>query len=374
MLELAQREPTNEEMLLITPCLPDEQAADPVVAEIEPAKAPEPVLQEVLVAPEGVPWYDGPLFDTHMHLISLTNPFYGRLVTTAEVTLLMNRHNVQAAIGFYLTPVIGRQVEVDALLQAVKDLDDRIVTLLMPPPFDFGFPFGFMGFSAGTYTRALLEPWYPPYGTFDGFGEIPFYVDNLNSIDPLDSQLDAVYPLVAESKGVVMIHPDQSQSTESYAEVMRRYPEITFLYHGSKDFHGTENHRKVIIELLETYEGDNFYYTVDSGSILHENSLEEGSSIQMDSDSSEQFVELMNRFGVQNLAQHAYDEVSDVIIGNPDLLMWGTDILPSWHFDDAGADLIIDFSRRFIGLLPEEIQEKFAYGNAARVFGRYLDD
>ena len=53
--------------------------------------------------------------------------------------------------------------------------------------------------------------------------------------------------------------------------------------------------------------------------------------------------------------------------------MWGAGFLNSGHFEHAGSGLIIDFVRRYIGLLPEDVQEKFAYRNAQRVFGGYLD-
>lgn len=149
-----------------------------------------------------------------------------------------------------------------------------------------------------------------------------------------------------------MIHPDQGQSVEPYIEVMTKYPEINFLYPGSKDFHGTENRRKVIMELFQSYEGDNFYYTQDSGSVMHDPTLEEGTSIQMDSERSQQFNQSVERYGMQELVQHAFNEHSEVLIYNPDLVMWGTDMLNSWHFDELTADLIVDFSRHVIGLLP----------------------
>ena len=127
-----------------------------------------------------------------MHLISVTNTYYGSLVSSTEVRNMMDRHNIQSGIGFYFPPVFGRQVEIDAVLQAVKDLDDRLVTLLMPPPFDLGFTVAFMGFAVGTYTTSLLEPWYPPNGPFEGFGEIAFYYDDLRSLTPASSQLDNI--------------------------------------------------------------------------------------------------------------------------------------------------------------------------------------
>ena len=61
------------------------------------------------------------------------------------------------------------------------------------------------------------------------------------------------------------------------------------------------------------------------------------------------------------------------MIAYPDRLMFGTDFLAGWHFEDAGSDVIIDFARRFIGLLPEELQEDFAYKNGKNAFGKYLD-
>jgi len=230
-----------------------------------------------------------------------------------------------------------------------------------------------MGFADGTYTRDLLEPWFPPNGPFDGFGEIAFYIDKLQDIGPLDSQLDDVYPLVAESGGVVMSHTTEFQKAADWAEVMRRYPEITFLFHGIRDFHGEENDRAPIIELLDTYEGDNFFYSIDAGPLMHAPGLEDESSIGMNSENGEALTALVDGYGRQRLAEHVYSEFSKEVIDHPDRLLFGTDFLSAWHFEDAGSDVIIDFARRFIGLLPEELQEDFAYKNGQRVFGKYLD-
>ena len=52
--------------------------------------------------------------------------------------------------------------------------------------------------------------------------------------------------------------------------------------------------------------------------------------------------------------------------------MWGTDISYAWHFEEPVTDVVISLSRQLIGRLPTDIQEKYAYQNAQRVFGRFL--
>ena len=93
----------------------------------------------------------------------------------------------------------------------------------------------------------------------------------------------------------------------------------------------------------------------------------------MDSENGEVLVSLVDSVGRQKLAEHVYSEYSQEVIDHPGRLLFGTDFLEAWHFEDAGSDVIIDFARRFIGLLPEELQEGFAYKNGLKAFGKYLD-
>ena len=106
---------------------------------------------------------------------------------------------------------------------------------------------------------------------------------------------------------------------------------------------------------------------------MHALGLEDESSIGMDSENGEALTALLDGYGRQRLAEHVYSEFSKEVIDHPDRLLFGTDFLSAWHFEDAGSDVIIDFARRFIGLLPEELQEDFAYKNGMKVFGKYLD-
>ena len=65
--------------------------------------------------------------------------------------------------------------------------------------------------------------------------------------------MDDIYPLVAESGGVVMIHPSEFQTAAGWAAVMSKHPEITFLFHGPWDFHGNgPDERAAILELLDS--------------------------------------------------------------------------------------------------------------------------
>ncbi len=395
LMSLGASEPTQETLELIVPCFGDgtiESFAARFSGTFETAEnaesestttvkssgltldTPITTVQTALTPPEGVPWYDGPLFDSHIHMTGITNSLTDGSWTTSDVRRMMDRHNMVGGVAFWLPPIFGRQSEIDLLLNSIGELDDRLATLMMPPPLDLGFSFAFMGFQDGTYTRSLLEPWYPPKGPFDGFGEITFYRDAFQGIRPGDSQLDDVYPLMAETGGVVMSHIDQSHTAQEWAAVMSQYPEITFLFHGIKDFHGYgEDERAATLELLKTFEGDNLYYTLDAGPIMYADELDGGSSIGMDTGDGDLLTSIVDGFGRQKLAEHVYSEYSKEIIEHPDQVMFGTDFLAEWHFEGAANDVIIDFARRFIGLLPEEIREDFAYKNGVRAFGKYLN-
>ena len=367
MIEFSERQPTQDEIDQIMPCFLQTETAKAADDQVELTKEAAPPL----TAPDGVPWYDGPLFDSHVHVIGLSNPFYGERFTTSDVLHMMDRNDIRAGVGFYMPPVTGRQSEVDELLGYVDALEGRLVALLLPPPFDFGLDTGFMGFADGAYTRSLLGPLYPPEGTLDGFGEIAFYTDHFSSLGPVGPEMDDVYPIVAQSNGVIMIHPRTGQTAEEYATVIRENPEIKFLFHGTNSRYDKEGEGTAILGLLNDYDFDNVYYSLDTASIL--DSPQYPGTLQMDPESTDDFVELMNFLGVQNLARLAFQEYGQIIIDHPDRTLWGTDVINSWHFEDAAIDMLVDFSRRFIAMLPEEIQQKFAFSNGWDAFGGYLN-
>ena len=168
-----------------------------------------------------------------------------------------------------------------------------------------------------------------------------------------------------------MIHPRGGQTAQQFAAVITQYPEITFLFHGTNSQYDDAGEGTAILGLLNDYDLGNVYYTLDTASIL--NSPVYSGTLQMDPESAEEFVSVMNDLGVQDLAERAFEEYGQIIIDHPDRTMWATDVINSWHFEDAGIDMLVDFSRRFIAMLPEEIQEKFAFSNAWDTLNGYLD-
>ena len=82
LMGLAERQPTDDEMALILPCFrerqvnsllggttglngsPEPTAVPKPTAAPAPTEAPVVLTQTALARPEGVPWYDGPLFDS----------------------------------------------------------------------------------------------------------------------------------------------------------------------------------------------------------------------------------------------------------------------------------------------------------------------
>ena len=126
LMGIAERQPTDAEMELILPCFSEDQlnsllgGLTGLTGSVEPAAVPQPTAtpapteapasrtQTALVRPEGVPWYDGPLFDSHMHMTGVTVSFFEGTYTTSDVLRVMDRHNIEGGVAFWMPPVFGR--------------------------------------------------------------------------------------------------------------------------------------------------------------------------------------------------------------------------------------------------------------------------
>jgi predicted TIM-barrel fold metal-dependent hydrolase len=89
-------------------------------------------------------------------------------------------------------------------------------------------------------------------------------------------------------------------------------------------------------------------------------------------ETAERFLADVNRIGSDRLVEDGLTESAALLQKYPDRIFWGTDLGPTWHFEDSVTGMVIKISREFIGKLPTDVQEKYAYKNAQRVFGRFL--
>ena len=90
------------------------------------------------------------------------------------------------------------------------------------------------------------------------------------------------------------------------------------------------------------------------------------------SNNAASFLADVNQEGLDNIVDGNLKAYAPWLELYPDRIFWGTDLASLWHYEEAVTDVVIRISRQFIGRLPADIQEKYAYQNAQRVFGRFL--
>ena len=86
----------------------------------------------------------------------------------------------------------------------------------------------------------------------------------------------------------------------------------------------------------------------------------------------ESFLAGVNRIGLDYIVERNLQDLAPLLQQYPDRIFWGIDFSEPWHFEQSVTDLVVRISRQFIGRLPDDIQEKYAYQNAQRVFGRFF--
>ena len=259
------------------------------------------------------------------------------------------------AIGFYgFTPSPNNPLQLHALRIAYGSRN-RIVPLIRPNE-DL--------FQRGGYKDSLLLGLLEPTGPFQGVGEIGMYKPIYQSLTFESPQMQTVFQVVDDMKGVVMIHPSgepdgrKMELTEIEPSISR-YPNINFL------FHEHLNLFDLVSPLMSKYH--NVYYTWDRATIAP---WPTGNLLQLDS--AEAFIAAVNRIGIDTIVEAALERDLSRIEQHPKRVMWGTDRNEDWHFEEHATELILTIYRRFIARLPLELQEDYAFRNAWRVFGGYL--
>ncbi|MFC2041799.1 hypothetical protein ACFLTY_05735 [Chloroflexota bacterium] len=140
---------------------------------------------------------------------------------------------------------------------------------------------------------------------------------------------------------------------------IRKYPDAIFLFHSIQTF-------DVVDQLMSKY--PNVYYSMDFGG-----SFFKGRGVSLNRyNNAESFLAAVNGAGLDYIVERNLQDLAPLLQQYPDRIFWGTDIVEPWHFEESVTDLVVRISRQFIGRLPADIQEKYAYQNAQRIFGHLL--
>lgn len=323
-----------------------------------PAPTPTPTPTPTpLLAP-----YGGPLFDTHLHL-SFALQVFG---ASSALLRYLDKHREQGAIGFYGLVPNAPQSFFASLASFVTAARPRVVPLIQPSAFG-----AYAVFAQGGYNESVLRRYLQPQGPFVGVGELGFYVAEMQTVTFNSPPVQTVFRLVNEIKGIVMIHPSDPFAGARQMEVAEIEPSIQKYTDAIFLFHGGPNSFDLISPLMAKY--PNVYFTMDTniwlmGGPWYRLMEPEGAG----TGNSLQFFELFNQVGPERLLELSLPRFLSRIRRHPDRIMWGTDRGAAWHFEEAVTDVIIDMSRRGIARLPPDLQEKYAFRNAHRVFSRYL--
>jgi predicted TIM-barrel fold metal-dependent hydrolase len=202
---------------------------------------------------------------------------------------------------------------------------------------------------------------------FKGFGEFAFYQGpdpayNLAGADLTDQSWTTLFQFAGEHDLFVMLHPTPRE-VPALETAAVRYPNTRFLIHGF-DL-GADGYAA----LLKKY--PNVFYTLDTATLLKD-AARGGQKHLMyprGQGNAAEFASAYDR-DKEYFLQQAESVWAPVVLAAPDKVMWGTDISFNWHAEPEVYDRLVDFSKTFVATLPAEVQKKYAYQNAVRLFGK----
>jgi len=289
-----------------------------------------------------------------------------KLKSAGDLLSFLDRGKVDWAIGFYVLPPDRSSPVVSRVEPIISTAKSRVIPLLQPRPSDENYS----RFASGQYSETVLRQYLKPQGLLQGVGELALYYPELQSVTFDSPAMQTVFQVVNELKGIVMIHPsnvDRGGRPTGLAEIepsIRKYPDAIFL------FHGTSEVFNLVVQLMSKY--PNVYFTFDANNWIFAGGGGEGGNPLALADNAESFLTKVNRIVSDRMVEQGLIKLTPLLQQYPDRIFWGTDLGASWNFEESVTDVVISLSRQLIGRLPADIQEKYAYQNALRVFGRFL--
>jgi predicted TIM-barrel fold metal-dependent hydrolase len=293
--------------------------------------------------------YDGPLFDTHLHFDN--DGFADR------VAPLMRTHGVSTSVFFASASAGQLKDDIEEIEEALRDYPGMFV------PFFHANPKSTDDLNADHLQRVVDST----DVQFKGFGETALYQPPWLSSRFDGPEFQGMYEFAVRNDLVVMMHPRDMQMSE-VRNVLTRHPGLKLLLHGVA--------RDILTDLPGMLaEFPNLYFTLDTSTLTITDLRIDEFGVPLFSDplmfSPRGKDGLMETLPPQSqqVAEKQMELWLPLIEAAPDKVMWGTDVALDWHADRDTYSVLIDFSRRFINLLPEDLRDAYAFGNAERLFG-----
>jgi predicted TIM-barrel fold metal-dependent hydrolase len=302
-------------------------------------------------------YYEGPLIDTHVHMpvsskiisfVATSSGFedmppYDDELTIDYIACLFESEGIEKAFGFNVAPSPMVSESISRVKANKERYPDRFVHFYQPTQLPFLNP------SPKRVDRILSKN----SDLYQGYGEVKFSFHEIDNYGIHDQEYLEAYELAEKHNLIIMMHPGP-QHKEEVKFLLEKHPSVNFLLHGGEI-------DEWIVEVLEDY--DNAYYTIEPNIYILGWSREHDDK----GPTKEEFLRYMNN----NFDIALDDELrfwKTRIEENPDKFLWGTDRWFRWHFDVEVGKLVEEFGRSFIGELNPEVQEKFAYKNAEKIF------
>src|SRR3989344_7307620 len=310
-------------------------------------------------------YYTGPMIDAHIHIMSLPDGAPGQdyegdnlgiEFSMADWVCMMDYEGTSKALAFFPVWDPIRKESLDVVKMTMEKYPGRFIPFIMPPD-DDGSPDGSPTVDAETL-REMLEV-YP--GLFEGDGEIGLYDRSgvAPALPPNSARLLEIYPMIREHKLVVYVHLGEGQKA-AFEKVLDANPDITFIWHGDQliSCGDCENNLDDVEDILSDH--PNVYYGVDElyGDVF----------LIRPEVKKEEFLAHFEDY--EPLLEKDLDTWKRFIERHPDQVLWDTDrgVGAPWSLDPEVAIALNNYSRYFIGHLDPEVQQKYAYRNAEKIF------
>lgn len=313
------------------------------------------------------PYYTGPLIDGHIHMpvsSSIVSAVakrlgssefklstFGKDMSVHDFHCLTESEGIKQVFGLFLTTKFSLSGEVKTAKKFQKEYPGKVMASFMPAPFN----------ALRVSPKDLRKTLDKNPGLFKGLGELKIF-DGTDFNNPHYTEL---YQIAKDYNLIVMAHP-QAHDKDDIKKILKQYPEVTFYFHGGETKgpgRSMDGDRFIADILAKGYR--NVYYSVNPAAIIGgfkpEHKYTDPTASEASAYLRENFDERLNE---------SLDRWQTLVESYPNRFLFETDRQDPWNYDAELGALIEEISRAFIGRLSGEVQEKFAYQNAQKIFGR----